>query len=91
MSVGFKKSLLTGGVVLAATLALAGCSSSIVDWPGPSADAPSKDVSTYLPVHDLPPDRGEAVIPPEERAKIEAQLIAARDKQAPTAKDSAAK
>ena len=44
------------------------------------ANAP--DVDGYLPVHDLPPDRAEPELAPEERAKIEAELIAARDRQA---------
>ena len=39
----------------------------------------------YLPVHDLPPDREEAVIAPAERAKIEKELIDARDRQASAA------
>ncbi len=76
---------------MAVALALGGCSSSILDWPGNAqADAPdrSKDAAGFLPVHDLPPDREEAVIPPAERAKIESELISARDHQVgPGAKD----
>jgi hypothetical protein len=76
------------GVLLMAALALGGCSSSIADLPlvGTPADAPArpKEAGAYLPVHDLPPDRDAAVIPPKERAKIEAELIAARDRQAST-------
>ena len=84
------------GVLLLAALALGGCSSTIADMPlvGTPADAPArpKDAGAYLPVHDLPPDREEAVIPPAERAKIEAELAAARDRQASiVAKDAAAK
>ena len=84
------------GALLLSALALGGCSSSIADMPliGTPADAPArpKDPSAYLPVHDLPPDRDEAVIPPKERAKIEAELAAARDRQATlAAKDPAAK
>ena len=74
------------GALLAAALALGGCSSSIADLPivGTPADAPArpKDAGAYLPVHDLPPDRDEAAMPPAERAKIEAELAAARDRQA---------
>ena len=67
--------------------ALGGCSStSIADLPmvGTPADAPArpKEAGGYLPVHDLPSDRDEAAMPPAERAKIEAELIAARDRQA---------
>jgi hypothetical protein len=83
-------------VLLATACALAACSSSIADWPGigTPADAPAKprDPGTYLPVHDIPPDRDEAIMPPAERAKIESQLIAARDRQAATTpKEGAAK
>ena len=77
------------GLLLAAALALGGCSSTIADLPvvGTPADAPArpKEAGAYLPVHDLPPDRDQAVIPPKERAKIESELIAARDRQASTA------
>jgi hypothetical protein len=85
------------GALLASALMLAGCSSSIADLPlvGTPADAPArpKEAGTYLPVHDLPPDREEAAMAPAERAKIEAELVAARDRQASAAaaKDSAAK
>lgn len=84
------------GALLLSALALGGCSSSIADLPlvGTPADAPArpKDPGAYLPVHDLPPDREEAVMPPAERAKIEAELAAARDRQASiAAKDAAAK
>lgn len=84
------------GALLLSALALGGCSSSIADLPlvGTPADAPPrpKEAGAYLPVHDLPPDREEAVIPPKERAKIEAELAAARDRQASmAAKDAASK
>ena len=86
MSLGRKKRALAFGALLAAVLALGGCSSSIADLPmvGTPVDAPArpKDTGAYLPVHDLPPDREEAAMPPAERAKIEAELAAARDRQA---------
>jgi hypothetical protein len=97
MSIDRRNRLFVGGVLLIAALSLGGCSSSIADLPlvGTPADAPArpKEAGAYLPVHDLPPDREEAVIPPKERAKIEAELIAARDRQASTAnsQNSAAK
>ena len=77
-------------------LALGGCSTSIADLPlvGTPADAPErpKEPGSYLPVHDLPPDRAEPELPPAERAKIQAELLAARDRQASAAaKDPAAK
>jgi hypothetical protein len=72
--------------LLFAALALGGCSTTIADLPavGTPADAPDrpKEAGAYLPVHDLPPERVDAIIPPAERAKIEAELIAAREHQA---------
>jgi len=75
--------------LFATALAVGGCSTSIADLPGVGtpADAPArpKEAGGYLPVHDLPPERGEAVINPAEQAKIEAELRAARDRQAAAA------
>jgi hypothetical protein len=86
MSAGRQRRLVIWGVLLAAALTLGGCSSTIADLPvvGTPADAPArpKEAGAYLPVHDLPPDRDAEVIPPKERAKIEAELIAARNRQA---------
>jgi hypothetical protein len=95
MAVKRNKRELALGALLSA-LALGGCSSSIADLPlvGTPADAPARpsESGAYLPVHDLPPDRAEVVIPPAERAKIEKELAAARDRQAQVAaKDAAAK
>lgn len=77
------------GALLVAALALGGCSTTIADLPavGTPADAPErpKEAGAYLPVHDLPPERVDAIIPPAERAKIEAELIAAREHQAAAA------
>jgi len=97
MSVDRKKSALVLGALLLWALALGGCSVSIADLPlvGTPADAPArpKEAGAYLPVHDVPPDREEPELAPAERAKIEAELVAARDRQASAAaaKDPAAK
>jgi hypothetical protein len=97
MSGNRKKTALALGALLASALVLGGCSTSIADLPllGTPADAPErpKEAGAYLPVHDLPPDRAEPELPPAERAKIQAELIAARDRQASAAaaKDAAAK
>ncbi|MBU6462529.1 MAG: hypothetical protein KGK01_11725 [Bradyrhizobium sp.] len=89
MSVDREKRALVGGALLLSALALGGCSTSIADLPviGTPADAPSrpKEAGSYLPVEDLPPDRDEAAIPPADQAKIKAELLAARDRQASTA------
>ena len=75
--------------LLLSVLALGGCATSIADLPlvGTPADAPArpKEAGGYLPVHDLPPNRDEAAMAPAEQAKIQAELAAARDRQAATA------
>ncbi|WP_366938668.1 hypothetical protein [Bradyrhizobium sp.] len=83
--------VLSLGALVAMTLALAGCSTSIADLPvGSTADTPAPhEPNGYLPVHDLPPDREEQVIPPAERAKIQAELLKARDHQATAAAPTA--
>ena len=85
------------GALLAAALAVSGCSTSVADLPGVGmpSDAPPrpKEVGAYLPVHDLPPDRDEEAMKPAEQKKIQSELIAARDRQATSAtpKNGAAK
>ena len=73
-------------VLFASALAVGGCSSQIADMPGLGVptDAPQrpKEAGAYLPVHDLPPDREEEAMKPAELAKIQAELTAARDRQA---------
>ncbi|MDA9399295.1 hypothetical protein [Bradyrhizobium sp. CCBAU 45389] len=76
------------GALLMVALALGGCSSQLADLTPADTQAHPKEPGTYLPVHDLPPDRDQAVIPPDQRAKIEAELAAARDRQAVAAKDA---
>ena len=97
MPVDRKTSAIAVGVLLLSALTLGGCASSMADLPlvGTPADAPArpKEAGAYLPVHDLPPDRDEAAIPPAEQAKIQRELLAARDRQASatSAKNAAAK
>jgi hypothetical protein len=94
---GWQRSLLALGALLASTLALSSCTSSIADLPvvGAPADVPPrpKEQGAFLPVNDPPPNRDEAVMDPKERARIEAELIAARDRQAVAtpAKDTSVK
>lgn len=83
------------GVLGMSALALSGCSSQIADMRSLEAadtEARPKEPGAYLPVNDLPRDREEATMSPEERARIEKELMAARDRQAlMAAKDAAAK
>jgi hypothetical protein len=80
-----RRTRLARGVLLMAALALAGCSSQIADLTPADTQPHPKEAGGYLPVHDLPPARDDAVIPPDQRAKIEAELMAARDRQAAAA------
>lgn len=82
-----QKSLLICGALLSVAFVLGGCSSQIADMTPADAQAHPREPGSYLPVHDLPPDRDQAIIPPDQRAKIEAELAAARDRQAVAAKD----
>jgi len=92
MPVGGTIRLLMTGMLLAASLALGGCSTQIADLPavGLPADAPPrpKEAGSYLPVHDLPPERAESAMKPDEQKRIQSELIAARDRQASSGKPS---
>jgi hypothetical protein len=72
--------------LLVVALTLGACSTQIADMPGVGlpANAPERprESGVYLPVHDLPPERDEAAMKPAELAKIQAELTAARDRQA---------
>jgi hypothetical protein len=84
--------LLAVSALVASAVALGGCSTSIADLPGVGvpADAPArpKEANGYLPVHDMPPEREEAPMKPAEQAKLEADLIAARARQAAAAQNA---
>jgi hypothetical protein len=86
MAVDRKKSALAAAALLLSALALGGCSMSLSDLPlvGTPADAPErpKEPGAYLPVHDVPPDREEAALTPAQRAEMQKELLAARDRQA---------
>jgi hypothetical protein len=88
-----KNRALALGALLASALALGGCSISIADLPLTDASSHPKEAGAYLPVHDVPPDREEPELAPAERARIQAELVAARERQASgaVAKDTAAK
>jgi len=89
MLVGQPKRWLVAGALVGCAVALAGCSTSIADLPivGTPADAPArpKEPGSYLPVNNLPPDRDENAMDEATRAKMKAELAAARDRQAAAA------
>lgn len=71
------------------SISLGGCAtsaagSSLMDARA-EASAPPK-TSGYLPAEDLPPKREKPAMTPDERSKLQKELIAARDRQAAAAK-----
>lgn len=77
-----------GRVLLAAALCgplVAGCSLPLGDLPvvGLPENTPARPETpaAYLPVHDIPAPRDTVVLTPEEQARIEKELAAARDRQ----------
>ena len=87
-----KISALAAAALLLSSLSLGGCGtstagSSLMDARAEVA-APPK-TSVYLPVEDLPPKREKPAMTLDERLKLQKELIAARDRQAPKAHGSA--
>jgi hypothetical protein len=75
---------LTAAALLLAALALGGCSTSISEMSIGSAasDTRPKEAGAYMPVNETPPAREESAMDPAERAKVQKELIAARERQA---------
>ena len=82
MSAGWLNGALSGAALLLTALALAGCSTSISEIPIGSAASETRTPGVYLPVNETPPAREEAAMDPAERAKVQKELIAARERQA---------
>jgi hypothetical protein len=87
MSEKWQHGALARAASLLVALALGGCSTSISEMPIGSAasDPRTKDPTAFLPVNALPPQRDEAAMAPDERAKVQKELIAAREHQASAA------
>ncbi len=75
---------LTAAALLLAALALGGCSTSISEMSIGSAasDTRPKEAGAYMPVNETPPAREKSAMDPAERAKVQKELIAARERQA---------
>ena len=85
--------VLAVGMPLLLSLSLGGCAtssagSSLMDARA-EAPVPPK-TSVYLPVEELPPQREKPVMTPGERAKLQKDLIGARDRQIKGAKPKGA-
>jgi hypothetical protein len=80
---------LAAATPLLVSLSLGGCAtstggSSLMDARAEATVPPT--TSLYLPVEDLPPPRDMPVMTPDERSKLQKELIAARDRQAAVVK-----
>jgi hypothetical protein len=81
----------TAIALVLAGLALGGCSIPLSDLSlGGGDPAKEKDSDGYLAVNATPTGRDEKVLEPSERAKVESELIAARERQAAAAAATAA-
>ena len=84
-----KISAFAAAALLLSSLSLGGCAtstagSSLMDARAEAPESPK--TSAYLPVEDLPPPRETPVMTPDERLKLQKELIAARDRQAAAGK-----
>ena len=75
---------LAAGALLLSGLSLGGCAtsttgSSLMDARAEAPAAPK--TSPYLPVEVLPPARDKPTMTPDERSKLQKELIAARNRQ----------
>jgi hypothetical protein len=78
---------LAAGTSLLMILSLGGCATSTAGSSLMDARAEAlPKASVYLPVHDLPPQREIPGMTPDERSKLERELLAARDRQDAAAK-----
>ena len=72
-------------LMIVCAVALSACSIPIADIPliGLPANAParSENPPAYLPVHDMPPPRDDALLTADQQKDLQGQLLTARDKQ----------
>jgi hypothetical protein len=85
-----KISALAAAALLLSSLSLGGCAtstagSSLMDARA-EASAPPPKTSVYPLVEDLPPKREKPAMTPDEQLKLQKELIAVRDRQAPGGK-----
>ena len=90
MSKDGKITALAAAALLLSSLSLGGCATSTVgsSLMDARAEAPARPkISGYPAVEDLPPRRErEPAMTADERLKLQKELIAARDRQAPSGK-----
>jgi hypothetical protein len=79
-----KMTALAAGTLLSSSLSLGGCATSLMDARA-EAPAPPK-TSAYPLLGDLAPKREQPAMTPDQRLKLQKELSAARDRQAPAGK-----
>ncbi len=83
--INLTRSLFIAGALVLAP-ALGGCGSMIADLPvvGLPTGAPARpaDSGAFLPVHDVPDSKPNQTLSNDELARVQAELVAARDRQA---------
>lgn len=83
---GAVRGAVAAALLLLAGLGLSGCSISLSDLPmGGSSDTARKESEGFPAVNDLPTGREDTAMAPDERSRIERELIDARDRQASAA------
>jgi hypothetical protein len=91
MGIAYVYKALAAGTPLLLSLSLCATSTSGSSPMDARAEAPvPPKTSAYLPVEDLPPPRETPVMTPDERLKLQKELIAARDRQAAAGKGQGA-
>jgi hypothetical protein len=80
-----KMTALAAGALLLSSLSLGGCVTS-TPMDARAEAAPAPNTSVYPLIGDLPPKREKPAMTPDERLKLQKELIAARDRQAPAGK-----
>ena len=89
MGIAYANKALAAGALLLLSLSLGGCAtpSAGSSLMAARAEAPEPPkTGGYLPVEDLPPQREQPAMTPDERLKLKKELIAARDRQAAAGK-----
>jgi hypothetical protein len=83
-----RRTALAVGALLLLSLSFGGCATSTGSSPMDARAEASvpPPTSVYLPVEDLPPQRENPAMTPDERLKLKKELIAARDRQAKAVK-----
>jgi hypothetical protein len=82
MSIIGRNGVWTAAVLSVFALSAAGCLATVADSPladsaSDTAAARTVESNAYIPVHGMPLDRIEPTMDPGQRAKIQAELIAA--------------